>query len=64
VLDTESGVWIPAFARMTEEKVMTQIADLVVKIPLEFYDTNQRFGRKILKGKLMEFRNFAYIKIL
>jgi len=27
-------------------------------------DTNQRFGRKILKGKLMEFRNFAYIKIL
>jgi len=40
VLDTESGVWIPACAGMT------QIADLVVKIPLEFCDTNRRFGRK------------------
>jgi len=25
---------------------MTQTAGLVVKIPLEFYDTNRRFGRK------------------
>jgi len=31
---------------MTEEEGMTQIADLVVKIPLKFYDTNRRFGRK------------------
>jgi len=47
VLDAESGLWIPAFAGMTEKRAgMTQIADLVVKIPLEFYDTNRRFGRK------------------
>jgi len=36
-----------AFAGMTEERTgMTQTAGLVVKIPLEFYDTNRRFGRK------------------
>jgi len=46
VLDTESGVWIPACAGMTEEEGMTQTAGLVVKIPLEFYDTNRRFERK------------------
>jgi len=46
VLDTESGIWIPACAGMTEEAGMTQTAGLVVKIPLEFYDTNRRFGRK------------------
>jgi len=42
---------------------MTQIADLVVKTGSS-YDTNRRFGRKILKEKLMEFRNFTSIRIL
>jgi hypothetical protein len=39
---------------------LTQIKDLVVKSLGGFFDTNQRFGRKILKGKLMEFENRVF----